>query len=49
MKENTLLGSIGTHVILLQSGKRIFTNKLITILFLVECAPDLNAIDALFN
>jgi hypothetical protein len=43
-KGNTLLGSIGTHVILLQSQKRILTNMLVTILLLVECEPDSNII-----
>jgi hypothetical protein len=45
MKENTLLGSIDTHVILLQSQKKILTNMLVTILLLVECELDSNTIE----
>ena len=40
-----ILGSIDTHVILLQSRKTILTNTLVTILLLVKCEPDSNTID----
>ena len=44
-KDSTLLGSIVTHVILLQSQKTILTNMLVTILLLAGCEPDSNTIE----
>ena len=43
--ERQYLGSIVTHVILLQSQKTILTNMLVTILLLAGCEPDSNTIE----